>query len=98
MTTVTVNASKCYDIKIGAGLLHQAGREITALAMDTRCRCPPDSSRGLRFAYSGPSPTCSSTSRTAFRRWAAFSFPWTRRGSSRIQPMEWAGFRLLKGS
>ena len=31
MTTVTVNASKCYDIKIGAGLLHQAGREIAAL-------------------------------------------------------------------
>ena len=31
MTTVTVNASKCYDIKIGAGLLHQASREIAAL-------------------------------------------------------------------
>ena len=31
MTTVTVNASKCYDIKIGSGLLSQAGQEIAAL-------------------------------------------------------------------
>ena len=31
MTTVTVNASKCYDIKIGPGLLSRAGTEISAL-------------------------------------------------------------------
>lgn len=31
MTTVTVNASKCYDIKIGSGLLSLAGQEISAL-------------------------------------------------------------------
>lgn len=31
MTTVTVNASKCYDVKIGTGLLHRAGQEIAAL-------------------------------------------------------------------
>ncbi len=31
MTTVTVNASKCYDIKIGPGLLRHTGREVAAL-------------------------------------------------------------------
>ncbi len=31
MNTVTVTASKTYDIKIGTGLLHTAGAEITAL-------------------------------------------------------------------
>ncbi len=31
MTTVTVNASKCYDIKIGSGLLRHTGREVAAL-------------------------------------------------------------------
>ena len=31
MRTVTVNASKCYDIKIGTGLLQTLGAEARAL-------------------------------------------------------------------
>lgn len=38
MTTVTVNASKKYDIKIGSGLIHTIGQEVTALGkVNTVC-------------------------------------------------------------
>lgn len=43
MKTVTVNASKCYDIKIGSGLLSTIGAEARALGKATRVCVVSDS-------------------------------------------------------
>ena len=82
----------------GSSAMTSLGRVMTAEAMETRWRWPPESSLGSLSAYSGPKPTWVRIAFTAALRSLFGSFVWIFRGSSRIQPTVFTGFKLLKGS
>ena len=82
-------------LAVGSSSTTMSGSHTSARAIATRCCCPPESSRGRRLRYSGPSPTAFSDIDDAL----STSFPSQRScaGSATVRATVKCGFRDWSG-
>ncbi len=82
--------------EVGSSQTTSAGPVASARAMATRCSCPPESSRGKRWASPGSRPTCRSSPATASGR-SRRGVPCTRRANATASPARSAGLSEPRG-
>ncbi len=85
--TITSNAV------VGSSATISRGSQASAMAIMTRCRCPPDSSCGYAAARAAGRPTCSSSSPAFFRAPAGVAFRCSSTGSAIWSPTRRTGLR-----
>ncbi|MNT15288.1 hypothetical protein D3C71_1376930 [compost metagenome] len=85
---------------VGSSAISTSGSRASAIAITTRCRCPPDNWNGkasIMAAGSGSS-TCSNNSSTRCLRAEALSVVWRSSTSSTCRPTRMMGFSAVMGS
>ena len=85
---------------VGSSAMSRPGRFASAIAMTTRCRCPPESSKGKAPARSAGSgmPTRRSSATASAAASLADTFRWLRMTSAICAPTRVSGSRAVAGS